>query len=380
MSYDNLPINLLCLVTPQQVRSYALAKGWKRVQNVNHGIALFTRPDSEYAQLIVPMEPSAIDYGKRIADIILTLREMEGRTIPEIISDVMMPDADIVRYRMISPIAEKGVLPLQEGIRILEGAKRSILAAACSVLSPVSFHPRMSRVEANQLLDACEMGQTERGSFTIAIACPLRAVEQNQLLMEGTPPFTRQTTKLLMQSAYKIIRAIESDEVPSLLKSDNDGILLSTNFLDAILQMQPSDEKGILSLSTSWASVLPEPRDFLSNAVNFRREYFPIIEDVCRTLQPSQKPMTSLFVGFVDTLNGAQGPAGEMQGETTFSLFREEETFKARGDLNPRDYQTAIDAHRTAGFVKFRGLLHPGHRIQRVTDITEFELLERPRD
>jgi hypothetical protein len=370
-------MNLLSLITPHQVRTYASAKGWARVSNAGEDIAVFNRPGSEY-QLIVPMDQSCVDYARRIADVVLTLAELEPQTVSQIIGDLMMLESDVVRFRTVSPVAEKGVLPLDEGIRILEGAKKSLLAAACSVLSPVAFHPRMSRTEATQLLNACELGQTERGSFTIAIACPLRAVEQDQLLMEGMPPFTRRATKLLMQSAHRVVQAIESDQVPLLSQSSSDSPPLSTNLLDAILQMKPSDEKGFLSLSTSWASVLPERMEtVLSKPVNFRREYFPIIEDIARKLRPSQEPMSSLFVGFVDTLNGAQGSDGEMQGETTISIFGEEENFKARADLNAKNYQTAIEAHRHAGYVKIQGVLHLGHRIHRITDITEFSLLKQ---
>jgi len=379
MSYENLPMGLLRLVTPQQVRSYALAKGWERIHKVNGQVALFHRPGSEFDQLIVPMEASAPDYARRIADVVMILMEVEHRALTEILGDLLLPDADIVRYRIMSPDAEKGTLPLQEGLRLLEGAKRSILAAACSVLAPVNYHPRMTRTEAVQLLDACELGQTERGSFTVAIACPLRAVEQDQLLVKGTSPFTRRTTTLLMRSARKLVSAIEADLVPTVYQSELGEPVLSANLLDALLRMQPQQDRSSLALSASWASVLPEPEDpAVPTTVNFRREYFPIIEDVCRKLRPSQEPTSSLFVGFVDALNGAPAEDGRMQGETTFLLMQhEEETIRARADLGPEDYQTAIDAHRHAGFVKFRGVLHLGHRIHRITDIGAFQRVEK---
>lgn len=378
MSYESLPGELLRAVTPQQVRSYALAKGWKRVPKVDGQIALFHRPESEFDQLIVPMEMSAVDYARRIADVVMILMEVEHRSMTEIVGDLLLPDADIVRYRIISPDAEKGTLPLQEGLRLLDGARRSLLAAACSVLSPSTYHPRMSRTEAVQLLDACKLGQTERGSFTVAIACPLRAVEQEQLLMNGVEPFTRLTTTLLMRSAHKLVNAIEADQVPSVFKPEPGEPELSANLLDAILRMQPQQERSSLAISASWASVLPLPQaKAVPSTVKFRREYFPIIDDVCRKLRPSLEPTSSLFIGFVDALNGEPAEDGQMQGETTLLLAREDEMIRARADLNAKDYQTAIDAHRKAGFVKFHGLLHLGHRVHRITDVSDFQLVKK---
>jgi len=65
MNYEGRPRDLLRLVKPQQVRSYALAKGWHRMQGVNGDIALYDRPGDQWRQLIVPMDETFHDYDKR---------------------------------------------------------------------------------------------------------------------------------------------------------------------------------------------------------------------------------------------------------------------------------------------------------------------------
>lgn len=77
------------------------------------------------------------------------------------------------------------------------------------------------------------------------------------------------------------------------------------------------------------------------------------------------------------TLNGQPGDDGRMQGETTLALLHDEEILKARADLNPEDYQKAVDAHRKAQPVKIWGVLHLGRRIHRVTDISGFSALQQ---
>jgi len=364
-------------VSPQHARQYALAHGWERVPAVNGGVALFKRPDSDLDQLIIPLQATGPDYARRIVDVVANLSEREKRLPQEIVNDLLLPDVDVVRYRLVSPATEKGDLSLTAGLRMLDGARRSLLAAACSVVSPVRYHPRMSRTEAVDMVDSCRLLQTERGSFNLAIACPLRPVEgQAALFDESAVPFARRTIELLLRSAARLVQAIEADEVASIYEAA-DQPAISANLCDAILEMKPREERSQLVIGVSWASTLPQtaPREF-PRTVAFPHDYFPIIEDVYGKLRPSPAPAQSLFVGFVDTLNGNPGPDGRMQGATRFVLVHEEEeVIRARSELGPDDYQKAVQAHGAARIVKFNGILHLGRRVHQITNVQQFEIL-----
>jgi hypothetical protein len=371
MSNEDLPEEILELIKPQQVRSYAIAKGWNRVPHVNGDIALFSHPRGEWDQLIVPMNERFDDYAKRVRDVIDTLSGFESRPKIEVLNDLLTTDADIVRYRVASLGTSRGSIPLMQGIRLLEGAKRSILASACSVINPTTHHPRMSRTEAQQLLGACHLGQTERASFSVSVSCPLRAVEQEQSLIEGTEPFTRRTISNLMRSLSRIVTSIEADVVPSVFDKLEAEPVLSANLCDAILQMQPSDEDSHLDIKVSWAPTL-RPLFSPPELVRIKYEYFPIIEDISKKLRPATAPTSFLFVGNVDTLGGEPDVTGRMHGEATLSVLCEEQIEIVRVDLSPVDWQTAHSALGSHGIVKFRGVLHRGTRVHRITEISEF--------
>jgi hypothetical protein len=220
---------LHAIIKPQQVRSYALAKGWQRMPGVNGNIALFNHPQGHWDQLIVPMDESFDDYAKRLGDVVENLAKFESRPVAEVLDDLITPEADILRYRVASQATGRGSIPLLEGVRLLDGARRSLLAEACSVLSPMTHHPRMSRAEAQQLLSACSLGQTERGSYAVSDSCPLRAVEQDQTLLPGSEPFARKTVSTLMRSMSRIIHAIEADTVPNVFLESQEEPVLSAN-------------------------------------------------------------------------------------------------------------------------------------------------------
>ncbi len=334
-------------------------------------MAPFGHSDAAFNQLIVPTDESVIDYGRRVRDIVQNLSEFESRPQIEVLNDLINPDADILRYRVASRATGRGSIPLIEGIRLLEGAKRSILSAACSVVNPVAHHPRMSRTEAQQLLEACQLGQTERSSYAVSVSCPLRAVEGDEPLLPGAEPFMRRTVATLMRSASRVVTAIEADSVPDVFRPAANQPVVSANLCDAILQMQPTDENSYLDIKVSWAATL-KPAELIPGQVRIKYEYFPIIEDISKKLRPAQAPAVSLFVGYVDTLGGEPGDDGRMRGEAVISVMYEEQMQPARIDLSGDDWQVAYAALGAHGIVRFKGILHRGTRMHRVTEVGEF--------
>jgi hypothetical protein len=310
-----------------------------------------------------------------ISEVIQTLAGVEARPAREILDDLLMPDADIVRFRVTSPAAARGSVPLVEGTNLLSGARKSLLASACSVLNPVPFHPQLRRMEALQFIAACQLGQTERDSYTIAVACPLRAVEPDQSSPAADEPFTRSATSLLIRSIHRIVRAIESDRATEALEPNESEPVLSANLCDALLLMQPSGEPSTLGVSISRAPTLP-PRVRVPMTVRIKSEHFRFIEDLYKELRPAEAVAASRFICKVVTLKGRPGPDGRMQGETTLALLHDEEILKARADLNPDEYQKAVEAHRKGEGVGFRGKVHLGRRIHRVTEISGFSVLQ----
>ncbi|MDA1053293.1 MAG: hypothetical protein O3C40_22810 [Planctomycetota bacterium] len=143
--------------------------------------------------------------------------------------------------------------------------------------------------------------------------------------------------------------------------------------------MQPSEEKSQLTISVTWASTLPQATAVsrIPSRVTFQYDYFPIIEEIFKKLRPTHEPTTpSLFVGYVDTLNGDPGADGQVQGDTRFLVVYEEEMVKARSDLNADDYQIAIRAHASGKAVKFQGTLHLGRRTHRIDNIQSLQIID----
>jgi hypothetical protein len=369
---------LLSLITPRDACSYALAHGWQRIPNKRPDIAVFELPESgTRKQLVVPLEPSFDGYATLMGELVAKLAEVENRPARSVLEDLRAPNMDVLRYRIDSPDAARGTLPVVEAVALFEGVEMSLLAAAHSVLSPQRHHPRMTRTEAVQLLDACNLAAVERGSFTIVISCPLDAVDAPSSLSDHEQPFTRQTTSMLMRSTARLVNAIDADALDVAIAGSSGEPMPSANLCDALLRMKPGDPRGVLELSCTWASALPPAeRAHVPSQVQLRHGHFAAIEVIYEKLRASSTPRESLFVGTVDTLDGAPGDDGRMRGEVILSVLQEG-NLKAHLDLDADDYVTALEAHRDRALVKLWGVLHRGTRVHRITNVSGFGRVDR---
>lgn len=365
-------LDLVGRIRPKHAREYATANNWQRKSQDFGGLAVFDHKQLKLTQLLVPIDSDASDYPVRMLDVVQRIAEAEERPVLEVSNDLLNPDSDIVRYRIADPSISSD-LGLLKGIEILEGAKRSLLSAAHSILAPVKYHPRLSRSEPKEFLKQCRLKQTEHGSFVVAIACPLDAVDAEGLL-EGVGSFTRLTTATLMNSLHRIEDQIEADQEASLVADQSNGeIPISANLCDALSRMAPPSDRGLLEISTSWASTKPNESSVERSAVKFADEYFDVIRNVSAQLRPSHQAEVSAFVGFVETLNGNMNDHGRRHGEVILDLLQDNDVVRTRVVLNPDQYDVADKAHMSGDPVIVKAELHRGRRVHRLSNVTHFQ-------
>lgn len=357
---------MLTRVSPRDAQGYVRSRGWVQARMVGH-LMVYGRPGA-LDQVLVPTDTTRPDYAERVADVVEKLSKFEARPLVQILQDLLNFDADVLRYRVISPLAERGTLPLSQAIDLVDGARRSLLAAAHSVLRPRKHHPKLSRTEALALLDACQMGQTQRGSFVVTIECPLNAVEADPGLFPNTS-FARQSTTLLERALTELNSAIEENRVNSVV--DQSEPIVSANLCEALLKMRPAEERGALEFSASWASSEPVVDTAMSKPVMFSGDEFVSIEDVYRQLRPTEVPTVKHWIAFVEELRGSEGEAGTREGEVVFTLFDGDELVRSRAILSAEQYQIAYEAHNPTRPLLVSGQLSRGSRVARLSNISE---------
>lgn len=355
---------------PLAVRQYAESRRWIPHSGALGRFWLLRHAEQRLRQLQIPMDTDDIGFTDAMLDVIARLAELEQRDPDAVLMDLQWPDADVLRVRVDNRDTAGGQLSLAADVALREGARRALLASACSVVHPVAVHPRMSRGEAEALLAACRAGPTEVGSYIVKIVCPLLAVEQQ--VDAAATPFTRRTTTHLMRATAELVDSIERSDVEVYLDRHAERPRVSWNLCDALLRMQPDRGDGQLELSTTWAAHPRVPAPTESEApsrVAIKAEYMPEIERAAQLLRPSPSGRRDeMMVGTVETLNGVVGADGRRSGEVIFALLLpDSEPLRVRAALDPEQYAVAMQAHQSGRvYVSMIGVLHRGPRIGRV--------------
>lgn len=382
---NSLPNELLERVTPTELRTYASASGWTRVTSIklDADVAVFEKTvlsdhGNQLEQIVIPQKTDFLDYSLRVAEVLESLAHSEKQPINYVLSEVIRPPSDIVRFRLTGPELEDGTVGLNDGLNLFQSAKKALVASACYVVEPARFHQKLRRAEAETFINNCRLGQTERGSFITTFYCPLNAVPEEDttlpLLETKSEPFTRKVTKTLLGGTARLLQAIDEDNLDAILKSENDPVI-SANICDAIVTMEPPSDKAMLEISSQWAKKLGKPDD-IPNQVKIRRDYFHVIEDIGRALRPHLPTAKKTFIGKVDNLLGKPGEDGRMAGDITVVFVSDDdELITAKISLSADEYQVAGQAHLGGSYVSMTGTLYRAARMSRIKDHRDFAVL-----
>lgn len=364
-------------VDPICAKDYAKAKGWELI-SADKPYFLMAHHEHSLRQLKIPKDSENSDYVDALLDVAYRLSDIEKRPLVHVLEDLLEPNTDIIRHRLISSATESGNIPFEESIALMEGAKKALLSSACSVLDPQLHHSRLGKQKALQYVKSCRFGQTEFGSFILKMMCP-NAMEDEQLDLTNLTkqPFGRQVTTGLLTSANLLITAIDQDQEETLLRDNKSSKILSSNFCHAILQMESSLVDAKIEIAAKWSPRLPVIGTAPSS-VTIAKRHFKRIEQIYSELRNTiEQEQSSIYVGTVEELKGDIGEDGKRSGNVIVRILSDDEVINANVDLGVSEYQTAINAH-TAGKetqVKIKGLLKRYARSAKIVDMSEFEII-----
>ena len=175
-----LPKDVLLSLRPGDVQLYLSSRGWKPEPYGKEGTGLlFLHPSFPEVDLLLPLERDLGDYANRMGDLVAALATIERRPVQEIINDLSGPTGDVFRLRVAGSVAALGNLPLDEAIKLLDGARQLFWSSAFGVIRPEALHPQRRIKQVDNFLQGCRFGQTERGSFVATILAPVPPISSH---------------------------------------------------------------------------------------------------------------------------------------------------------------------------------------------------------
>lgn len=316
-------------------------------------------------EIILPLDRSFIDYKELIIKAVEKISVCENRPLDQIINDLLLPPSDVIRFRVENKRTDLGLISFNEGFTLLENAKKSLFSTACDLINPTQYHKRMSYKPAQQFIDSCFLGQTERGSFIASVVCPFinHTIDESphQLSLFNTEDelyfsFTRQVTKKYMMTLHRLKNAIESGNHKEIEQPENFDFV-SENFIESIVDLGEYGDQDLIEISTSWSSITKDIPE-ISSKICFTRDHIPPMESIINRLKPQDEGKFGNFIGKVSKAQADPNPENRTEGEIVFDFIGDEnKVVKSKVFLDNQSFSKALEAFDKGLNVKVSGTL-----------------------
>jgi hypothetical protein len=377
-----LPDDQLAALRSEDVQLYLASQGWKRDDAASTARGnVYRYPAFQDAEALLPARRDLADYTERMGNVVQMLAAVEQRSVWQVMADLSTPPADVLRLQVTAPDATLGAVPLAEGIRLIEGGRELLSAAACSAHQIQAYYPRLGYKEALAFLETCQLGQTERGSFVATIMAPIPPQidrqaglfpEDDPQLALGTEPFARRATLRLMLALDHIRGSIHTGSYDTILAGVDRGV--SANLCEAIASMKPGGDQANLQIRMSWSRNRPRVPAGIPPKVSFSQTAFSIVQEAGRKLREVPAAKRTRIEGFVISLKAEASLRDDFEGLATLRAAVGGAPARVQVVLNRDDYVRACDAHRDARPVAVTGLLQHETKLYRLLEPQGFQV------
>ena len=151
---------------PLELAAYLRAKGWRQEADLagKGSLWLLQGPSGAEFDVTLPARRELGDYVLRMAEVLSTLADAEGRSQLDVLRDIQITTADLIRVRAPSRDAEDGTLPLDRAVAFVERSRDIAGRGGAAIDKRLVFAKRKAQ-QAMDYLDHARMGHNERGSY-----------------------------------------------------------------------------------------------------------------------------------------------------------------------------------------------------------------------
>lgn len=357
-------------ISVPQVESYLVSKSWTNDGNIRKVATVWHRPDSNEAEVVLPLSPVVKDFKPRLTDALAALASYEKRSIVEVINDVVRFFANVITVRVIGADTVGGTIPINDGVLLISKAKELLYAAAMSMYTKKRQFTGTPPKDAKSYVDSLLLGQTEIGSYVVNVIAPLDQVASTS----GTDhvPLAEAVTLNLVASLDALVSASDIYEVnkdPAVFELAI-GKGVSANMCDALLGFSGTKRNRAFEISISGAAgpmFEGETRIF-----SFDANQVEALQKASGYYKDDYILYDREIWGFVKKLHR---PTGEEVGTITVEAAVGEIERSIQIQLGPEDYHNGVLAHDKKSVVKCRGDIHVKSRSAKLLNPTNFEVL-----
>jgi hypothetical protein len=345
---------VLNALSPLQIAAYLSARG-ATVRGMFRKRARVWQYGNE--EILLPLSRELSDYAVAVHNIFTVIEKIEERSQLQILTDIQHSGYDVIRIRNASDDTATGTLDLMTSVDFVSASRDMLLSAACSAWSNKRRYASRKPQEALNYMDTVRFGQTEYGSFILALLSPVAPVLKQQGVLidqEEELPYEKKVVPTLNTGLVALNEAAQqasdSGEAGLFMEGSSKG--LSANLCDAVVSLHDTARSGLIEVSISYSTYRETPTPVQKIAIH--DDYIPIIKEASRTIKNVEPEEDQLILGFVTKLH--REPEEEL-GEITISDISNGKARNIRVKLSREQYSIAVSAHNTQQPVTIEGTL-----------------------
>jgi len=300
--------------------------------------------------LILPINNELKDSTKALKDLLNQISEIYQKPIQDIVNEYNNEKRNKVKLRIIGEELDGGVIPFNQGIKLLENTKEMIVSSylATSFKKKNFLGSRPDNI--NRHLEKVELGQTEVRSYIINVFLPAENEEENLIAEE---PLSSKALKQLETATDSLKDSISKFSITNDY-SEFEGLEkrgVSSNLCFAINEIG-NDGKNDININLEYDSSLDEIP--LVKEIYFKKEDIRIIKNVGLLYKQDLTEPDFNIIGYVIDLHREKD---QMEGDITISTKIDKKKKNVRIHLQFFNYQEAVKAHETSKQILVRGTL-----------------------
>ncbi|OHV45414.1 hypothetical protein [Pseudofrankia sp. BMG5.36] len=157
-------------ISPQSIASFLGTSGWT-LQNADEAKEIWglSENGSPRARLLLPLDPTYIDYDIRFQEAVERLCRVFDWDVEELTANVLSARTDVVLIRTDQAMQDESI-PLVQARDVISGAVDMMEAAARASLEPRAQYVGQRPNAVRDFVDGdVRMGHTQRGSFVVTV-------------------------------------------------------------------------------------------------------------------------------------------------------------------------------------------------------------------
>ncbi|MGV9337145.1 hypothetical protein [Streptomyces sp. NPDC003688] len=380
---DNVATRIPENVDPEKLENVLKDLGWHKVGGRAGIYARYAPPGDEGSptgtpSVLIPINETASDYHLLMHSALLQLSQQRDFWARSLYPRLALSSSDEFRFRKESS-APSGLISWRSGERLIESARRTLLAGAKYYLGPERHFVNRHGKFASRYLDHVMMGQTAPGSYIVtALAPPDDQVSlkpsSNTLPSAWDPGAIRLRTvnEAVAQAVAATVEALHHYRSSGSLAGFETGVVdgVSYEMTNAILGIATNADEADITIEWDKASGPPAG---IENHFEFNASDVPTLTQAAIKLAEDQFTAQISLIGRVHLLAKKQvGSPGVFGVDSLQSTGPRKVRVRLADD---EDYHEAIRAHEEDLAIQVSGRLEKEGNLSWLYDATVIRTL-----